>query len=651
MDYAFIKSIDFEKINANKKNEILKYQFFLVINESNNLKCNCLFHKKLNLIIIFIIIIYHFKRSVYINLFDYKYKNFIRPNLYSLSNYFDDINQLNEINFNLTSVNFSFIDKSSVIKVTYNIDFYYKNSNLKIEPSDLALYKNFHVLCIKKEIKSQLFTLSLSNIIQNKQFGCIFFFNIDEQLEFGIKIYQDKKKYTVKKYMNKKYFFFFNNMNFIKVNNYNLKKSKNKIILSFNKWVFIDLYNYKLCLCKGFKCKYELISKECKYYFYLNIIENNKKIFNKTDFLFGDFIYNEFSTDDAYPIFEKMLNFNMPVHYLTQRIDIYDKYCKLVSNCLTIIPVKKDEIIDGDFLEKYLSLILKLKATISGAEFFSINNLFYNIDYITHISLGHGVSFFKSFLYENDSYYGCKRYNKILIPPSKRLISSAIKYGWIEDNIIKINLPRWDKYSKNLIENGINFNNKSIFIMFTWRHLKEYKSISNDYFNNIRNLINNKLLIKTLIDNNVTMYFCFHHQIKIDKLNMNYNKYVKYIKENEISDILLKVNLLITDFSSIIFDMIYRKRPYIIYIPDSNNTYNKDNYNENYYRLIKEMANGKIHFKNIFFNLKKVIKKIIFYINNNFKLEKYLEIFYKSFNFKTNNGTISFINYLKHLKI
>ena len=374
MDYAFIKSIDFEKINANKKKEILKYQFFLVINEFNNLNCNCLFQKKLILVIIFIIIIYHFKRSVYINLFDYKYKNFIRPNLYSLSNYFDDINQLNEINFNLTSVNFNFIDKSSVIKVTYNIDFYYKNSNLKIEPSDLALYKNFHVLCIKKEIKSELFTLSLSNIIQNKQFGCIFFFNIDEQLEFGIKIYQDKKKYTVKKYMNKKYFFFFNNMNFIKVNNYNLKKSKNKI--------------------------------------------------------------------------------------------------KLVSNCLTIIPVKKDEIIDGDFLEKYLSLILKLKATISGAEFFSINNLFYNIDYITHISLGHGVSFFKSFLYENDSYYGCKRYNKILIPPSKRLISSAIKYGWIEDNIIKINLPRWDKYSKNLIENGINFNNKSIIIIFTWRHLK-----------------------------------------------------------------------------------------------------------------------------------------------------------------------------------
>ena len=376
--------------------------------------------------------------------------------------------------------------------------------------------------------------------------------------------------------MNKKYFFLFTNLNFINSFKMNMIKSKNKIILSLNKWVFTALYNDKFCLCKGFKCKYECISQECKYYFYLTVIENNKKIFNKTDFLFGDFIYNEFSTDDAYPVFEKMMNFNMPVHYLTQRIDIYEKYCKLINNCLTILPVKKNGIIDGDFLEKYLSLILKLKATISGAEFFSINNLFYNIDYITHISLGHGISYFKSFLYENDSYYGKMRYNKILIPPSKLLISTAKKYGWIEDNIIKINLPRWDKYNENYIENQINSNNKSIFIMFTWRQLKEHKVISQDYFNNIRNLINNKLLIKAIIDNNITLYFCFHHRLKKDKLNFNHNKNVKYIKENQIANVLSKVSLVITDFSSIIFDMIYRKRPFIIYIPDVNNNYNKE---------------------------------------------------------------------------
>ena len=154
-----------------------------------------------------------------------------------------------------------------------------------------------------------------------------------------------------------------------------------------------------------------------------------------------------------------------------------------------------------------------------------------------------------------------------------------------------------------------------------------------------------------MFDNNITLYFCFHHRLKINKLNFNYSVNVRFIKENQISNVLSKVSLVITDFSSIIFDMIYRKMPFIIYIPDLNDTYNKDNYNKNYQRVIKEMINGKIYFKNKFFNLKKVIKKIIFYINNNFKLEKSLEIFYKSFNFKKNNGTISFINYLHNLKI
>lgn len=56
--------------------------------------------------------------------------------------------------------------------------------------------------------------------------------------------------------------------------------------------------------------------------------------------------------------------------------------------------------------------------------------------------------------------------------------------GWENDNIIKINRPRWDKYNK--YENN---KNKSIFIMFTWRDIKENKTISDDYINNISELI------------------------------------------------------------------------------------------------------------------------------------------------------------------
>ena len=52
------------------------------------------------------------------------------------------------------------------------------------------------------------------------------------------------------------------------------------------------------------------------------------------------------------------------------------------------------------------------------------------------------------------------------------------------------------------------------------------------------------------------------------KEGMKSNK-IYFIEQNEISDCLTKTNLLISDFSSVIFDMIYQKKPYIIYIPDS----------------------------------------------------------------------------------
>ena len=112
---------------------------------------------------------------------------------------------------------------------------------------------------------------------------------------------------------------------------------------------------------------------------------------------------------------------------------------------------------------------------------FYINNLFYNIDYIQHICVGHGVSYFKHFLYSSYSYYGNKKFNKILIPPSQKLINMAKKYNWTDNNIIKINLPRWDIYDN--FENNKklynNYKNNSIFIMFTWREIKFNKTIIN----------------------------------------------------------------------------------------------------------------------------------------------------------------------------
>ena len=101
-----------------------------------------------------------------------------------------------------------------------------------------------------------------------------------------------------------------------------------------------------------------------------------------------------------------------------------------------------------------------------------------------------------------------------------------------------------------------------------------------------------------------------------------------------------------TDFSSIIFDLIYKRKPFIIFIPDANDPHIKDNYVRNYYELIQCLKNGTIEFENIYFNIKETVNKIIFYINNNFCLDQKLSIFYDNLGIKSDNNINKFIHYI-----
>ena len=304
--------------------------------------------------------------------------------------------------FKLFDIKYLYSFKFKIIKIEYNIEFYVNNTNL-ILPSDLTLHKSIHIFCHFELNKTSIVINSFPSITNNKNFKCIEFINIVENIKFkfGIKIY--------------------------KINNYG---------------EYID--NRIIYLLSG-------------------------EILN---YLFIDFIFKDLSSDDAYPVFKEMIKEKFPAHYLTESSKIYNEYCSEINNCEIVILVNKQNYtINGDFLEKYLTLFLKLKQVItgSGIYFDYINNLFYDIDYISYISITHGVCYFKYFLYEENKCYGQKRIDKILIPPSEKILFFAYKYGWKRRNIIKLNLPKWDKYnernnSKSYLKN-ILYNNPSILII------------------------------------------------------------------------------------------------------------------------------------------------------------------------------------------
>ena len=157
-------------------------------------------------------------------------------------------------------------------------------------------------------------------------------------------------------------------------------------------------------------------------------------------------------------------------------------------------------------------------------------------------------------------------------------------------------------------------------------------------------------MIKALNKNDITLYFAVHHNAKHLIKKFKVSKPIQYIKEKHIFECLSKTNLVVTDFSSIIFDMICRKKPYIIFIPDANDPNITNNYDKYYYNTIKSFKNDSLNILNKYFELDDAIKKIIYYINNDFKLEKKMLKFYKSFSFEGKNNTKQFIEYLIKLK-
>ena len=571
-------------------------------------------------------------------------------------------------------------------KISFLIQVFDQKKNNPISPSDLTLYYDLHLICLLNIDKINI--TSLAGIEENKYFRCTEFFNVNEKFKISFAVYEFDRYNNINIIkashfidINYSNILYFENDTIFKVSKIDFKNKyflpqlqNNNIIIktkklkklyiskSFctlkrnfsigTKWIFANIFNEYFCFCKGLNCLNISISKVCKYKFYLYLIDKNHHIYKKTDILLMDFIFKRFSSDDVFPIFEEMIKRNINAHYFTEREDIYEKYCNNKSNCDTVIHADASSYkINGDFLEKHFTLILKLKQVLSsvGVSINFINNVFFNIDYITYICIGHGISYFKYYLYDN--YYGPQNFDKLLIPNSEKLITVPIKHGWKEENLLKYNLPRWEKYNfinESNCQNG-NITSNSIFIMFTWREVKRRRSISRDLLISILNLLNNKQIINNLKIHNITLYFTLHHKLLRYKNLFNIENGSIFIDENQIAECLSKTQLVITDFSSIVFDMIYRRKPYIMFIPDAKDKIIKINYENTSYNVIKDFQNKVLNFENVFFNINSTIKKINYYIDNNFQLDEKLRKFYDEFNFKKGPIISDFINNLNNI--
>lgn len=224
------------------------------------------------------------------------------------------------------------------------------------------------------------------------------------------------------------------------------------------------------------------------------------------------------------------------------------------------------------------------------------------------------------------------------------------KFGYGEDIIKLTGLPRFDNLHQQ------RTNNKRILIMPTWRYWFNLKSKQLDYldkdFKNSeylfkwKELLESKQLDELITKHNLEVIFYPHRNMQSHLHEMKESINTKVIfaswKDYNLQELLITSALMITDYSSVFFDMIYMKKPIIFYQFD-NEKFRKGQYKEGYFDYFNNP------FGNSYQEIEPLMHDLQKNINNNFSCsDLYLSEYEKHFsNFDVNNSDRVYMEILK----
>jgi CDP-glycerol glycerophosphotransferase (TagB/SpsB family) len=146
----------------------------------------------------------------------------------------------------------------------------------------------------------------------------------------------------------------------------------------------------------------------------------------------------------------------------------------------------------------------------------------------------------------------------------KKIIKN--NFGYKDNEIIVTGLSRWDVLTDQ------SKNKASILLMPTWRSwmddLPEDKFVQTEYYQHYVSLLNSHDIDNLLKEYNIQLNFYIHPKFKayIDKFSSN-NERIRIYQygEEKVNQLLMRSSMLITDYSSVSWDMFYQKKPIVFY--------------------------------------------------------------------------------------
>lgn len=188
-------------------------------------------------------------------------------------------------------------------------------------------------------------------------------------------------------------------------------------------------------------------------------------------------------------------------------------------------------------------------------------------------------------------------------------------YNYPEGVVNYTGLARYDKL--------LNYStHKQILLMPTWRKWVNADSIEDfkksEYFLRYQSLISNKILNTALKQYGYTMIFYPHYEIQkfISAFSATENIKIGDFKGYDVQTLLKESEMLITDYSSVYFDMAYMNKPIIFYQFDQKqffeNHYQKGYFNEKLFGIVTDDEN-------------EVVNLIIKYLNNMLSMNGFIK--------------------------
>ncbi|MBR6356405.1 MAG: glycosyltransferase [Alphaproteobacteria bacterium] len=378
---------------------------------------------------------------------------------------------------------------------------------------------------------------------------------------------------------------------------------------------------------------------------YIRQVRENCKKYPKDTYLLFDCLHDEnVEAIDAYCLFEEMRAQGIPAYYVVRKQTALYRRLEVENKLENIIALTfSSRTHPNEFMQKIKDVLLRTKCILTsfGENSGSVEMFFRRCPAWKYIFIQHGTIFMKESVLYN-GYLFPKKFDKFLVC-SDREESIWKKYGFTEDKLLKVGLPRWD-----LLKNLPQPQEKSILLMLTWRQLNAVSFDDSLYKKRLLSLLHNKKLQKYLKQHDINLYFAPHHALAGNShINFDLSKEgnIQIIEGGKVSHYIRQCSAMMTDFSSVAFDFMFQHKPVVFYMLDRDDValgeYDRED--------LQKFDYKQYILPDVFFDEEKAVERLIEYCENNFEIDENTQKIYDSFFYTKENIRRQLIEKLEQL--